>query len=143
MKKSILILITCFTLFSCSPVQAETVAEGNNIVKIFDIEKNQVINTIPSNPNVQIEIQAIIKGIDGVVKKFNPIPTKGYMIKIPLEQPYLLENKWINAYIDEVIIIIPIGDDPYLVTYDDENNPQFFTINTKINELLQILGVSL
>ncbi|MGD6893865.1 DUF3888 domain-containing protein [Bacillus infantis] len=27
MKKSILILITCFTLFSCSPVQAETVAK--------------------------------------------------------------------------------------------------------------------
>ncbi|KAF0815528.1 MULTISPECIES: hypothetical protein [Cytobacillus] len=138
-RKGIILIFVALFQFNLSTVNAQ----GNNIAKLFDIEKNQIIKTTPTNSNVQLETEKIIKGIDGVVKKFEPIPNQGYMVKIPLEPSYLLENKWINTLIDEIIIIIPKQEDPYLVTFDDENNPYFFTFNTKIDSLLNTLEFSL
>jgi hypothetical protein len=65
------------------------------------------------------------------------------MVKIPLERSFPLENKWVNALIDEVIIIIPEDEKPYLLIFDDENKPYFFTFETKIDTLLNTLSFSL
>lgn len=105
----------------------------------MDIVKNEIIKTTPTDSSIQLETEKIIKEIDGVVKAFKPIPDKGYMIKIPLEPSYQLENKWINALIDEVIIIIPETEKPFLFTFDDENNSYFFTFQIKIDKLLKTL----
>jgi len=118
-------------------------AQNDNLVELLDIEKDEVINTTPTNSNVQVETEKVIKEIDGIVKKFKPIPNKGYMIKIPLEPSYQLKNKWISDLIDEVIIIIPEDEAPYLITFDDENNPYFFTFKIKIAALLNTLDFSL
>nr|WP_245350102.1 hypothetical protein [Cytobacillus eiseniae] len=112
-------------------------------VELLDIEKNKVIKTSPTNPNIQSEAEKIINAIDNIVKKFNPIPAKGYMIKIPLEPSILVENKWLNALIDEAIIIIPEGEEPYLLLFDDENNPSFLTFKGEIVPLLNALNFSL
>jgi len=32
---------------------------------------------MPTNPKIQLETKRIIKEIDNIVKKFNPIPDKG------------------------------------------------------------------
>jgi hypothetical protein len=118
-------------------------AQSNKNIELLDIEKNEIIKTTPTNSNIQLEAEKIINEIDCVVKKLEPIPDKGYMIKIPLEPSYQLENKWVNALIDEVIFIIPETEKPFLLTFDDENNPWFFTFQTKIDKLLKTLDFSL
>jgi hypothetical protein len=138
-RKGLFLFVVILFQFNLSIVNAQE----NNIVKLLDIKKDQIIKTTPTNSTVQLETEKIIKGIDGIVKKFKPIPNQGYMVKIPLEPPYLIENKWINTLIDEIIIIIPNEEDPYLVTFDDENNPYFFTFKTKIDALLNTLDFSL
>jgi len=84
-----------------------------------------------------------MKEIDGVVKKFKPIPDKGYVVKIPLAPSIQLENNWVYALIDEVIIIIPKNEKPYLLVFDDENKPYFLTFETRIDTLLKTLDFSL
>ncbi|WP_436374727.1 hypothetical protein [Cytobacillus sp. BC1816] len=118
-------------------------AQSSSNVELLDIEKNEITKTVTTNPKIQLEAEIIIKEIDNVVKKLKPIPDKGYMIKIPLEPSHRVENKWIYALIDEVIIIIPKNEKPYLLLFDDENKSYFFTFHSKIDPLLNTLDFSL
>ncbi len=114
-------------------------AQSNTNIELFDIGKNKITKTFPTNPNIQLEVEKVIEEIDNIVKKLNPIPDNGYMIKIPLEPSVRLENEWIYALIDEVILIIPKAEKPYLLIFDDENNLHFLTFETEIDTLLDAL----
>jgi len=138
-RKVLLSLIPIFFLFNLFIVSAQSITD----IELLDIEKNKIIKTAQTNPKIQLEAGKIIKEIDNVVKKLNPIPDKGYMVKIPLGPSLPLENKWVNALVDEVIIIIPEDEKPYLLIFDDENKPYFFTFETKIDTLLNTLDFSL
>jgi len=138
-RKILLSSIPIFFLFNLFIVSAQSTTN----IELLDIEKNNIIKTTPTNPKIQLEAEKIIKEIDNVVQKLNPFPDNGYMVKIPLGPSLRLENKWVNALIDEVIIIIPEDEKPYLLIFDDENKSYFFTFETKINTLLNTLDFSL
>lgn len=133
-RKILFSLVPLFLLLNLFLVSAQSIMN----IEILDIEKEEII-TIPTNTEIQLEAKKIIKEIDGVVKQFNPIPDKGYMVKIPLTPSIQLANKWLNALIVEAIIIIPEDEKPYLLLFDDENKPYFFTFNTEIDTLLKTL----
>ncbi|SHG64547.1 hypothetical protein [Ornithinibacillus halophilus] len=135
LQKTLHLAVLIFFFFNLSTVYAKV----NNDIEIMDIEENKIIKKIPTDSNIQLETEKVIKDINGFVKAFKPIPDKGYMIKIPLDPSYHLENKWINTIIDEVILIIPETEKPFLLTFDDENNPYFFTFQIKIDNLLKTL----
>lgn len=139
MFKTTLSLFLVISILISTTVSAQT---DKNIV-IFNIQKNEIIKTVPTSSLVQKEIENYIVEINNVVRKFNPIPEKGYMIKIPLEPSIQIENKWVNALVDETVLVIPEGEDPYLLIFNDENNPFFFTFEGKIDELLKLLNFSL
>lgn len=103
-------------------------AQTNNQIEIFDIENGTVIKTIPINSSLQAEVEHMLKNINEVYKKINPIPKKGMMAKIPLNPMIPVENQWMHSLIDEVIIFFPEEEEPYVMTYDDENNFYFFTL---------------
>ncbi|MFC5466011.1 hypothetical protein [Lederbergia graminis] len=136
-RKTLILLGILLLQFNLCMVKAQ----NQNLVLVLDIETNKIIKTTPPNPNVQLETVKIMKAIDGIVKKINPIPNKGLMVKIPLEPSFHLENKWVNALIDEVIIIIPEDELPYLLLFDDENNSYFFTFETKIDMLINNIDI--
>lgn len=117
-----------------------TYAEDNKQIEILNIEMNQVIKTIPNDNKIQVETVKLLKEINGIVKAFRPVPNKGHMIKIPLEPTFHLENKWINAIINEVIVIVPEEEEPFLLLFDDENNSYFFTLEISTDSLLKLLG---
>lgn len=100
-----------------------------------------MINKIPSSHTIQKEAESCLKGITGIYAKFNPIPGKGYMIKIPLASTVMVENKCLTGFVDEVIFIFPQLDKPYLLILDDENRPQFFTFEGKLDKLLKKSGL--
>ncbi|SDO25359.1 hypothetical protein SAMN05518871_11347 [Psychrobacillus sp. OK028] len=135
-RKILFSSIPILFLFNLLIVSAQSITE----IEILDIEKNKMI-TIPTNPKIQLETKKIIKEIDNIVKKFNPIPDKGYIVKIPLSPSLRLENKWVNTLIDEVIIIIPENEKPYLLIFDDEKKPHFFTIKPEMDGLLKTLDI--
>ncbi|MCT8136666.1 hypothetical protein H1D32_02215 [Anaerobacillus sp. CMMVII] len=118
-------------------------SQSNKAVEIFDVKKAQVIKIVQPNDTIQTEVEKYIKEIDGVYKKFDPLPKDGFMFRIPLEPSIQVENKWMSALIDETIIIIPEGRKPYLLIFNDENNSYFFTFPSEIDTLLQALDFTL
>lgn len=138
-RKLLLSLIPMFFSFNLFIVNAQSITN----IELFDIEKNEIIKTTKPNRKIQLEVEKIIEEIDDIVRKLKPIPDKGYMIRIPLKPSIQLENQWVYALIDEVIIIIPEDEEPYLLLFDDENKTHFFTSEAKIDTLLNTLSFSL
>jgi hypothetical protein len=101
-------------------------AEAIKNIELFEIEKDTVINTMPIGKQYQQLTESYLKNISGIYVKVRPIPKTGYMVKVPLEPSVHLKNEWVNSLIDEVIIILTKGEEPYLMVFDDENNPHFF-----------------
>lgn len=109
-------------------------------IEIFDVSQGEVIKVISKNPDVQQEAEKFLKHITGVYVKYNPIPTKGFMVRIPLEPNITVRNQWFDDPVDEVTIIFPGYDNPYLMIFNDENTPYFFTFEGDVGELLAMIN---
>src|SRR5690625_1997242 len=122
-------LMLCLIVFLAISVFSETEAatKTDQMIEVFDVNDNDVIMNIHLNQAIQYDVKNILVGIDGIVKKVNPIPNDGMIVKIPIEPNVMVENEWLNDLIDEVMIFYSKKDYPYLLTFDQENNPYFFT----------------
>ncbi|KAF0820110.1 hypothetical protein [Cytobacillus sp. FSL R5-0377] len=138
MIKKVLICIFVFQLISTTGI-----AQTEQQIQIFNINKGKVIKVLQMNPEVQQETEKFLEGITGVYVKYNPIPNKGFMIRIPLEPNRKVRNKWFDGLVDEVTIILSGQENPYLMVFDDENRPYFFTFEGNIEEFLGILNFKL
>lgn len=95
---------------------------------------------IQSNPNVPKEVKKFLEGITGVYVKYNPIPNKGFMIRVPLEPNIVVKNQWFNDLVDEVTIIFTDQEDPYLMVFNDENRMFFFTFKGDTANFLRLVN---
>ncbi|WP_099364255.1 hypothetical protein [Fredinandcohnia onubensis] len=134
MVKKVFVFLFIFQLLSTNAI-----AQTNQQIQIFDIDQDKVIKNVQLNTDVQHEVEKFLKGITGVYAKYNPIPTKGFMVRIPLEPNIMVRNKWFDDLVDEVTIILPSQEDPYLMLFDDENKPFFLTIVGNTEKLLEVL----
>ena len=94
------------------------------------------------DPVIQKAVQ-YAKAITGPFKNLNVVPKDGYMIKIPLSKPVSITNQWLHTTIDEVLILLPLNEKPYIMLYDDENNPHFYYVKGKPGLLLKHMKVKL
>ncbi|THE09235.1 hypothetical protein E1I69_23245 [Bacillus timonensis] len=136
MLKSVLLPIFIFQLLSTS-----VVAQTQDI-QIFDIDQDMVIKHVPIRTDIQQEVEFLLKGINGVYVKYNPIPKKGLMIRIPLEPTIMVRNKWFHDLADEVTLIFTDQESPYLMMFDDENKPYFLTFKGDTIKLLTLLNLN-
>lgn len=135
MIKKVLVYIFIFQLISTNGI-----AQTNQQIQIFDINKGKVIKNVQMNTDLQHEVEKFLEGITGVYVKYNPIPTKGFMIRIPLEPNIMVRNQWFDDLVDEVTIIFPDQENPYLMVFDDENRPYFLTFEGNTVKLLGLLN---
>ncbi|MFD2444264.1 hypothetical protein ACFSO7_09825 [Bacillus sp. CGMCC 1.16607] len=141
MKFRKIILLVISILLIHSPVGF---AEIDKNIEVFDIQKGKVIKAVPLQDEFQAEVKKYIAGIDHIYVKINPIPKKGYMIKIPLNPKVHIQNQWINTNSDQIILVFTKDEKPYLMVFDDKNHPLFFTFkggNTDV--LLRNLQINL
>ncbi|KAJ49721.1 hypothetical protein BD780_001566 [Clostridium tetanomorphum] len=130
------LIIFSILLFSCINVYGKQYKS----IEIFDINKNNVIKNIESSSEIEKQVKNYLQNIKGIYGKFNPIPDKGYMIKIPLDTPIAIQNTWISSFIDEVIMIFPENEPPYLMVLDNEERSIFLSFNGDTNTLLKYLN---
>ncbi|GIN61021.1 hypothetical protein J27TS8_10140 [Robertmurraya siralis] len=137
MVRKILSLVVLLTLFIFSlQVNAKAIQ-----IEIFHINKGKVIKEEPSTDHIQREVVTILEGITDVYRGFEPIPQKGYMVKIPLENAVEVKNKWLNTSVNEVILIFPEYENPHLMVFGAENSHYFFHFDTSVDEILSELGL--
>lgn len=133
-KKMLTVLIFTFLIFT------KAYAAENPHIEIFDIKKDSVIKEIISNNKLQKEAKNSLNGITCIYGKFKPIPNSGYIIKIPLDSPIKVENKCLKAFIDEVMIIFPEEEPPYLMVFDNEDRFIFLNFKSNINSIKKLLN---
>ncbi|WP_342048929.1 hypothetical protein [Bacillus sp. OTU530] len=135
MLKKVLVCIFVFQLISTNGI-----AQTNQQIQIFDINKGKVIKVLQMNTDLQQEAEKFLEGITGVCVKYNPIPNKGFMIRIPLEPNIKVRNQWFNDLVDEVTIIFSGQEKPYLMVFDDENKPYFLTFEGNTGKFFGLLN---
>ena len=98
-----------------------------NKLKYLIVKKKWSFKTIFRSSYSKEAIQ-YAKSITGPFKNLNVVPKDGHMIKIPLSKPVSITNQWLHTTIDEVLILLPLNQKPYIMLYDDENNPHFYYV---------------
>ncbi|KFM99261.1 hypothetical protein D0U04_25395 [Bacillus clarus] len=116
-------------------------ANTNKQIEVFDCQKEMVVQKQSLDTNIQKEAMQYTKSITGPFKNLNVVPKTGHMIKIPLSKPIVITNQWIHTTIDEVLILLPLNEKPYIMIYDDENNPHFYYVKGDPELLLKHLKV--
>ncbi len=116
-------------------------AQSNQQIEIFDIDQGKVIKQVDLHPDIQREAEKILKGITGVYTNYNPIPNKGIMIRIPLEPNVMVRNLWFDDLVDEVTLIFPRQEVPYLLVFDDENKSYFLIFKANTDNLFELLNI--
>lgn len=130
-------LIICFVFFLLAPLAS--FAEQNP-VEIFDIEEGKVVQESSATPDIQKETEKILKSISGVYKNLDPLPKQGVMVKIPLDPSITLKNEWFNDLVNEAVLIFSYEEeDPYILIWDDENHPHFYTFKAPTEKLMKLL----
>lgn len=124
-------------------ISVSTQAQAADNIEIFHINKGKVINKVPMNEAIQNDIELMLHGINDIFRGFEPIPKKGQMVKIPLEPAIRMENEWLMAFVNEVILIFPEYENPHLMVFNDENNPVFFTFEASVDDIIDKLKLEL
>lgn len=130
-------LLICIVFLLMAPLTG--LAEQTH-VEIFDIEEGKVVKETPSTSEIQKETEKIIQSISGVYKNLDPLPQKGVMVKIPLDPPITLKNEWFHDLVSEAVLIFSNEEeDPYILIWDDENLPHFYTFSASTEKLMKLV----
>jgi hypothetical protein len=115
-------------------------AQARKNIEIFDVSKGKVVKTLESTSVIQQETKKYLEGITGLYIRVKALPENGFIVRVPLEPPVKIKNKWIDATLDEVFIIFPLDKAPYLLILDKAARPYFYTFTGDTSELLKNLG---
>lgn len=114
-------------------------AQSENEIEIFDIQKGKVIQSVPSNLEIEKQVELLLNSITDIYRAFEPIPHKGYMVKIPLDKAIPLKNDYFDDLVNEVILIFPEYENPHMMVVNDENRPYFFSFTKSVDQILTML----
>lgn len=90
----------------------------------FDIQKGEVVKTIPHSAYLQGEVEKWLSAIDGPIGSLNIEPARGIAIKIELAPPLKSNNPWIKGTVTQVVLFVSESDTyaPKLLIFTQENN---------------------
>jgi hypothetical protein len=133
-----LIIIIVFISLSSVKVKSEEL----NYIEVFSIDEEKVVKTLPKNPEMQALVSNYIKSIDGIYGRFNPIPSHGYAVKVPLFPPVEAKSRFSTEVVDTVFIMLPKDDIPFLMIFENDNNLLCFTFKGDTDALIRYLNLS-
>lgn len=138
MARKIFIFVILLLFFS-STIQSQVHAEGK--AEIFHINRGKVIKRVPMNDFIHKEAKSIIQSVTDLYRELEPIPHKGYMVKIPLDPAIEVKNQWLEDLVSEVIVIFPEYENPHIMLFNNENMPYFFKFDGSVDKLLDKLDL--
>jgi hypothetical protein len=117
-------------------ILSSSTVQASGQIEIFSINKGEVVKVVSTSQEIQHEVEEILHQITDIYREFEPIPSRGYMIKVPLDPAVQIKNKWANHDVIQVILIFPEYENPHLMVFDRENRSYFFTLNRSVDSFL-------
>ena len=142
-------LLSCLSGQSYQPGIIPFISSSQGLVsdkpiEIFDIVKGQVIKKVKSTQSIQDQTLRYLDRISGLSVNVNVFPDKGYIVRIPISPKVQVKNHWLNDNgihaVDEVFVMLPAQDNPYLLLFDDRSRPYCFVFIGTLDVLLKELG---
>lgn len=118
-------------------------SDSQKYIEIFDPQENKVIEKIEVTEEINDMVVNWIEKIEQVHPSINPIKDDGYAIKLPLNSAIEVKNKWLNATVGEVYLVVPKEDPAFFVIFENKNKPMFFLFPGEIDELSDVLHFQL
>ncbi|MFC0270653.1 hypothetical protein ACFFIX_04205 [Metabacillus herbersteinensis] len=134
-----------FFIFSLSLSLLVSISvQATEPIKVMDIESGEIIKEKAMTETLEKEVLSIIKSITTITIEANPVPKKGYLVKVPLTKSFKVKNKWFDEIVNEVIIVYsPATNVPQkIILFTDENKPMFFDVKNDLTQLLKELEVT-
>ncbi|WP_156321192.1 hypothetical protein [Bacillus sp. JCM 19041] len=108
-------------------------------VEVFDLQKEKVTESVPSSATIEKEAKKLIKSVDSLVTKIDPIPKTGYMIKVPFSSPTPVHNQWVETELDQAIFIFPVDEKPYVMLVNEQEQAIFLYFSADSQSLFNAL----
>ncbi|MCX8130660.1 MAG: hypothetical protein N3I35_11250 [Clostridia bacterium] len=112
-------------------------------IEIFDVSKGAVIKKVKRNTKIQDLAESYLNGITGVFIKASALPKNGFIVRIPLNPSIEIKTQWLSQLVNEVFLIFPNGEKPYLLVLDYKFRPLFYNFEGNTDKLLKTLDFSL
>ncbi|MGV3466210.1 MAG: hypothetical protein ACO1OT_13065 [Heyndrickxia sp.] len=109
-------------------------------IEIFDISKERVVKKVPASADIQENVKRLLQRTTSVYPRVKPIPSKGFMIKVPLEPAMNLRNQWLQGKVNQVILVFPPKERPFYLVMDEKNRTHLFLFEGDTKTLLRKLN---
>ena len=113
---------------------------SNDEIQIFDVGKGNVVKKMKSTPTLQAEAEKVINSITGLYVKVQPLPEKGYIVRIPMSPPMTVQSRYINAIVDKIYVIFTKNNPPIVLILDSRNKPFVYNFSSSTEALKKNLG---
>ena len=140
MTKKISVIIFLFIMIMHSLV----ISAGQfNYVEIFDPKQDKVVKVVQVNTEIHNIVANLIKNVDGIYGRNDPLTDDGYAIKIPLSPAVKVQGEWLNVLVHEVYVIIPEKQPPFFMVFENDNKVMCYSFKGNIDELSRVLDFKL
>jgi hypothetical protein len=118
--KILMCVMTVLLLLRISYIPA-IAADG---AEAFDIQKGEVVKTIPHSANLQREVEKWLSAIDGPIGSLSIEPDSGIAVKVELAPPLKINNPWIKGTVTQVVLFVSESDSytPKLLIFTQDNH---------------------
>ncbi len=113
-----------------------TAARETKMIEIFDVGLERVAKKIIMDDEYRKSAEEFIGSITGMYVKVKALPTTGFIVRLPLEPPVSVKNKWFSGEVDEVFVLFPENEKPYLLLLNERNQPLFFNFESNTDNFL-------
>ncbi|NLP49290.1 hypothetical protein [Bacillus sp. RO1] len=110
-------------------------------IEVFDVTQGKVIKSIPLNEKNKEEALKLVKSADSLYPKLNPTPKTGFMIKVIFEPAEEIEAKVLKQPVNQVIFISPEAEKPYMLIFNEKDQPMFYYFSEDFEPFLEMLGI--
>lgn len=114
--------------------------EASNEVQIFDVAKGRIVKKMKTCEGIQRQAEKIVNSMSGLYVKVQPLPEKGYIVKIPFNPPVMVQNPYINAMVDKIFLIFTEKEPPFLLILDEKDRPFAYNFSAKTDDLMKYLN---
>ncbi|MBB2483406.1 hypothetical protein H5P36_24950 [Bacillus sp. APMAM] len=115
-------------------------AQTNKQIEIFDIGKERVVKKVHMTADIQEDVKRFLERTTSVYPKVKPIPSRGFMIKVPLDPAVEIRNQWLHGRLNQVILVFPPKERPFYLVMDEKNRTHLFLFEGETNTLLRKLN---
>lgn len=140
MNKKILLVISLLIIFIHTTVIH---AKQFKYAEIFDPRQEKVVKVIQLNTEIHNIVAKWVREVDGIYTKNNPVTDDGYAIRIPLDPAVKVQNKYLNALVNEIYIIVPENEPPFFMIFESEDKLSCFPFNGDLDKLSKALDFKL